>query len=37
VTILCEEKKQGRKLYLSLCNEKWLMDSHGSMMVFGST
>jgi hypothetical protein len=35
VTFLYEEKKHGRKLYLSLCNEKWLMNSHGSLLVFG--
>jgi hypothetical protein len=37
VTLLCEEEKHGRKLYLSLCNEKLLMDSHGSLLVFGFT
>jgi hypothetical protein len=37
VTLLCEKegKEHGKKLYLSICNGKWLMDFHGSLLVFG--
>jgi len=34
---LKRERKYGSKLYFHYCNGKWLMDFHGSLLVFSST
>ncbi len=36
MTFSCEKEgeEHGKKLLLSLCNGKWLMDSHGYLLVF---
>jgi hypothetical protein len=34
---LKKKEKNWKKIVLDYCNGKWLMDFHGSLLVFGST